>query len=186
MFALSHGPRCGCRLVRACLGQEAIQQRKLECGSQLEVLGVDISFCAEGVRMLPSRRKREKWIAKLAAVLEARILHPGEASKLSGALNWACQQAFKRMGRAVLVPIRNQIRCVTPARSLPPTPFFLLVRARSSAVGRDLELSLRWFKEVLQHEICQISCWERQRSKPIHLYCDARGDPARIAAVILV
>ena len=30
------------RLVRACLGKEAVQPRKLQCGLALEVLGVDI------------------------------------------------------------------------------------------------------------------------------------------------
>ena len=59
--------------------------------------------------MMPSEAKRRKWVAKLRAILEAGVLHSGEASKSAGALNWAGQQSFKRLGRAMLIPIRKQI-----------------------------------------------------------------------------
>ena len=115
------------RLVRACLGEEAVQKRKLHCGAELEVLGVDVRFSAEGVHMMPSRDKRYKWCCRIRDILADGTLHSGDASKLAGncrrhalrelgltqlatgALNWASQRAFKRLGRAMLVPLRNQI-----------------------------------------------------------------------------
>ena len=42
-FRKSASFRLRCRLVRACLGEEAIQARKLQNGHELEILGVDIS-----------------------------------------------------------------------------------------------------------------------------------------------
>ena len=73
-----------CRLVRACLGEGSVQSRKLHCGKELEVLGVDIRFSPQGMYMMPSRDKRYKWVAKMRDILQAGVLHPGEASKLSG------------------------------------------------------------------------------------------------------
>ena len=125
--ALSLGRRGYARLVRACLGEEAVQKRKLHHGAELEVLGVDVRFSAEGVHMMPSRDKRYKWCCRIRDILADGTLHSGDASKLagecrshalrelalpqpvSGALNWASQRAFKRLGRAMLVPLRNQI-----------------------------------------------------------------------------
>ena len=144
-----------------------MQKRKLECGKELEVLGVDISFSAYGVHMLPSAAKRRKWVDKLKNVLQDGVLHAGEASKLSGALNWAGQQAFKRVGRAMLVPIRAQIR------------------SKSSAIGTELRLALQWFVEVLELGLNEVATWDRQRRRPIHMYCDARGEPPRVAAVLI-
>ena len=38
-------------------------------------------------------------------ILTTGVLHRGDAKKLSGALTWASQQSFKRLGRAMLRPI---------------------------------------------------------------------------------
>ena len=38
-------------------------------------------------------------------ILATGVLHRGDAQKLSGALTWASQQSFKRLGRAMLRPI---------------------------------------------------------------------------------
>ena len=61
-----------------------MQSRKLHCGMELEVLGVDIRFSQQGMHMMPSSAKRYKWVAKMRDILQAGVLHPGEASKLSG------------------------------------------------------------------------------------------------------
>ena len=117
--------------------------------------------------MVPSKGKRDKWLSKISAILQQNCLHPGEASKLSGALNWASQQSFKKLGRGMLIPIRRQIW------------------AKTSDLNKELELALKWFAEVLQDEICEVVPWQRARKKPVHMFCDARGDPPRIAAVVV-
>ena len=124
-------------------------------------------FEMAGIRMVPSKGKRDKWLSKIHAILQQGCLYPGEASKLSGALNWASQQSFKKLGRGMLIPIRRQIW------------------AKTSDLNKELELALKWFAEVLQDEICEVVPWQRARKKPVHMFCDARGDPPRIAAVVV-
>lgn len=114
---------CIFRLVRACLGPEAISERKLEAGNGLVVLGVHV-FTDQtpregyGITLWPSQDKVRKWLKKIGLALATLKLTSGEASKLSGGLQWACQMAFRRLGRAMLRPIIDQIKCVVcaPAR----------------------------------------------------------------------
>ena len=49
------------RLVRACLGSSAISSRKLEHGSTLVILGIEIQLDAEGATFRPSPGKLESW-----------------------------------------------------------------------------------------------------------------------------
>ena len=111
-----------------------MHKRKLQSGAELEVLGVDVRFSEKGVHMMPSRDKRYKWCCRIRDILADGMLHSGDASKLAGncrrhaqrecvfmqlaagALNWASQRAFKRLGRAMLVPLRNQIWSARLAR----------------------------------------------------------------------
>ena len=58
-------------------------------------------------------------------------------------------------------------------------------RAKSSEVGKELELALRWFLEVTMEDLHEVSPWSRVRRQPIHLWCDARGTPPRVAAVLV-
>ena len=48
------------RLVRACLGSSAISSRKLEHGSTLVILGIEIQLDAEGATYRPSPEKLER------------------------------------------------------------------------------------------------------------------------------
>ena len=120
-----------CRLVRACLGDTAVSAEKLGSGNPLVILGVEIRlgltgkaphalqhrasaplFLLAGATFKPSRDKIEKWLLRINTALDTGRLTSGEASKLSGALSWATQQAFRRLGRAMIRPI---IRCVLQA-----------------------------------------------------------------------
>ena len=94
-----------CRLVRAVLGEVTIAADKLECGSSLTVLGAKTTVRLTGVTSAPDQKKREKWIRRIEEALRVNRLTSGEASKLSGALQWATQRMFRRLGRALLRPI---------------------------------------------------------------------------------
>lgn len=107
------------RLVQACLGSEAISARKLEAGNGLVILGVVITFTRTGVTFWPSEDKIRKWIERITLYLERGSMTSGEASKLSGASQWACQECFKKLGRAMLRPIINHIRLVCFAFAFP-------------------------------------------------------------------
>ena len=101
------------KLVRACLGFEAISARKLEAGNDIVILGVVIHFTRTGVTFWPSKDKVLKWIARITLYQKRGSMTSGEARKLSGALQWACQECFKKLGRAMLRPIIDHVRLIT-------------------------------------------------------------------------
>ena len=51
--------------------------------------------------------------------------------------------------------------------------------------GETIRLALRWWLEVLSLELVQLRPWVGERRKPVHLYCDARSTPPRVAAVLV-
>ena len=54
--------QCFARLVRACLGQSAISNRKLEHGRELIVLGIQMCLDSDGVSFWPAPAKVDKWV----------------------------------------------------------------------------------------------------------------------------
>lgn len=128
-------------------------------------------------------------MGKIGLALATLKMTSGEASKLSGGLQWACQMAFRRLGRAMLRPIIDQIKCallhfrsrVVCTRSLALYVF----RTRTGEVGKDLRLALVWWKKVLVQNLVQCIGWRVTDARPaVHLYTDARAVPPRVAAVL--
>ena len=58
-----------------------------------------------GILCWPTPDKIIKWLATIDEAIKNRSLDSGQASKMAGRLQWACQSTFKRMGRAMLIPI---------------------------------------------------------------------------------
>ena len=123
------------RLVRACMGSSAISDRKLDHGNPMVCLGVEINLKESGVVYWPSEDKVKKWTRRIQVALDSGVMTSGEASKLSGALQWATQLIFRKLGRAMLRPIIAQ------------------VRSRRSTIAAELRQALFWWLEVLQHNI---------------------------------
>ena len=71
----------------------------------LVLLGISFAFSAQGIHCCPSEDKIYKWTAVIRRALAFGALEPGAASKLAGALSWASQSLFKRLGRAFFAPI---------------------------------------------------------------------------------
>ena len=181
-------------MVRLLLGPSAVSSKKLECGVPLCVLGLDVDISTEGMRCKPRyfvtlsiiktasciifvfirREKVEKWCSVINTALAAGTLCPGMASKLAGGLSWACQNMFSRFGRALLRPIYAQQHKVNFRAS-----------CGRSHVSEALRLSLRWWLEVLALELVETKVWRAPASRPLQLYADARGQPPRLAAVLI-
>ena len=87
------------------MGDSSIATEKLEVGCSLTVLGAKTTVSITGVTSAPDRAKRVKWCERIRAVLAAGRMTSGEASKLGGALQWATQRLFRRLGRALIRPI---------------------------------------------------------------------------------
>ena len=142
------------RLVRCLLGSTAISERKLEHGNPLTVLGIEVSLQHDGATFRPNEEKAIKWTDKIWDVLCKDCLHSGEASKLSGALQWATQHTFRRLGRAMLRPLFKQIR------------------RRNSELTPELRLGLQWWMEVLSLGISEKREWIDNNTPPVFMYCD--------------
>ncbi len=120
--------------------------------------------------------------------VSVQMLPHGEASKLSGKLQWSSQSAFRNVGRAMLRPLIEH------------------KRARKPDIGLELQLALQWWEEVLQLQIrCvreavqrgavlrflharpparEMRAWEGNAGRQLHMFADARSKPPRIAAVL--
>ena len=165
---IEHAKNAFARLVRMLLGPSALSEHKLSCGPALEILGLDVSMSARGISLQPSIKKAEKWSAAILAVLQSGTLTAGQASKLSGALAWAGQHSFERIGRAMLQPLYEQ------------------QRRRRSDLRPELRTALAWWLDILGERIHQVRPWAEPSAGVAHLFADARGAPARLAAVLLM
>lgn len=155
-----------------CLGASAIADHKLGYGRQLVVLGVEIVIKPSGIACWPSSDKILKWTQRITSALKSGKLCPGDASKLSGALMWATQSMFNRLGRAMLRPIMRQ-GCGNQCGQ------------SDSKIGKELELALNWWLEVFKCDIKEERAWHHEAQRPIHIYTDARSTPPRVAAVLI-
>ena len=147
---------CIARLVRVLLGSSAVANKKLETGNPLVILGIRIETNLAGAIYQPPPEKIRQWIALIKYYLLLGILGAGEASKLAGRLNWASQAIFDRLGRALLVPI------------------YAHMRSRSSEIGWEIKLALRWWLQTLERGMCQVRVWREIYTAPLQLLCDAR------------
>ena len=48
-----------------------------------------------------------------------------------------------------------------------------------------LRTALHWWREVLSLELVETRPWKAPRTKPLLLFADARGNPPRLAAVLV-
>ena len=147
-----HAVECFARVLRACLGPDAAPVRKMGFGSPLGVLGVSIFIDSQGVTFWPLQEKVAAWLAAIDAFLAAGSMNGGQASKLAGQLAWAAQCAFRRLGRALLRPINDQIR------------------ARHSCLSEELVLALEWWREVLAMELCEKRAWRQENRRQASLW----------------
>ena len=100
---VEHANEVFARLVRVLLGRTALQQKKMDHGSSMEVLGLIFDVNEQGVWCKPCPQKVAavclmlssitqhctqvaKWSGILEAALDAGVLNPGAASKLAGKL----------------------------------------------------------------------------------------------------
>ena len=101
--------RCNAaRLVRVVLGADAIENKKLDYGMSLVVLGAEISFKPDCFSCRPAPCTVAKCLKVIKESLTSGLMLAGDAQKLAGRLNWSTQYLVKRLGRAMLRPIYQQ------------------------------------------------------------------------------
>ena len=125
------------------------------------------SYVVVGVAQF-SLRQVCRWLVLIECALETLHLAPGMASKLAGKLSWGCSQLFCRIGRAMLRPLYDQRT------------------RRDGKVDRELERALRWWLMVLKRHLAERRDWHVVQEEVLHMFCDARGSPPTLAAVLFV
>ena len=105
---VQHAMQCFARFVRIILGPDAIEERKLEQGMSLVVLGTMIELSIKGYTCKPAEKTMLKCLKVVEAALASGCLLSGDAQKLAGRLSWSTQRLFHRVGRAMLRPIYMQ------------------------------------------------------------------------------
>ncbi|CAK0808532.1 unnamed protein product, partial [Prorocentrum cordatum] len=164
--SVAHAAEVFARMARAILGPGSVAGGKLEWGSELVVLGVHFALSGAGIHCAPSEDKARKWACAITRALESGKLEPGAASKLAGALSWASQSLFKRLGRASLRPL------------------FAQQRGCGSRVRTPLRIALEWWREVLDAGVHEVAEWKARPLGAAHLFADARSTPPRASAVL--
>ena len=64
-------------------------------------------------------------------------------------------------------------------------PLFKQQYGRTSRIDKELELALRWWREVLANGVKETKLWRGPAEQPVKIYADARSTPPRIAAVLV-
>ena len=167
-------PACLCmclsyRLVAAILGESAMVDRKMECAASLLVLGVRVHPSAVGVRLELDQSKRLKYLDLVREALRTGKISMGAASKLAGKLSFTCCWCFNRLGRAMMKPIFAHSH----------------VPSRGNAIRPRLRLALQWWEVMLQQCVAEEYRFGSQGRPWFDLFCDARGSPPRLAAVLV-
>ena len=164
---MQHAVDCFVRLVRVLLGPAAIADDKVECGRELTVLGIAISMQQDGFTFKPSPDKVRQWVRTMQEAVTKGTLMPGQAMKLAGKLSWGSTRMFKHYGRAMLRPVFDQ-------------------QTKSSGeIDSELRRALLWWIGVLSREIVETRLWQQPQSDHLHLFCDARGQPPHLGAVLV-
>ena len=156
------------RVVCALLGPGAMSPGKSLLGAELDVLGLFVSTECGRIHVVPSDDKICKWLAIINTAIQSLQLPAWLADKLAGGLSFGVRHQFRRMGRAMIRPIYAQAR-----RS-----------RRSPQVGDRLLMALKWWRVVLMDRTSEATVIGH-RPEVFDLFCDARGTPPRLAAVLL-
>jgi len=57
-------------------------------------------------------------------------------------------------------------------------------RRRDGLIDSELRRALVWWKEALSLRLAERRPWQCKTAAPLHLFCDARGEPPHLAAVL--
>ena len=66
-------------------------------------------------------------------------------------------------------------------------PLYGQQRGTTSRVCENLMLSLKWWRDILQLDLAELRPWYDECPKQaVDLFCDARGSPPHLGAVLLI
>ena len=63
-------------------------------------------------------------------------------------------------------------------------PLFDQKKRFDGRIGFELKHALGWWQRILEMNIAEVREWDSDRKQPVHLFCDARGEPPHAGAVL--
>ena len=148
---------------------------------------VDLRLSAAGLQCRPSCDKVARWSRCIQEALDAERLQAGDASKLAGRLSWGCSQLFHR--QVACLPcaglgLGGLCACRFGRAML--RPLFDQKSRRDGRVSPELARALGWWLQVLKLGLAETREWKKSEAEPAHLFCDARGQPPHLGAVVFL
>ena len=94
-------------VVEDLLGWELDATKRVSDSNSAPVLGVEVEIDSPGqaLHLEVGAAKLAKWDLQSRAILKRNALHPAEAKKLAGRLNWGASSVFGRAARVHLAPL---------------------------------------------------------------------------------
>ena len=122
--------------------------------------------------------KRDKYLAKVRAILKADFLSPGDAAKLAGGLTFASSVALAKFGRPFLQPLYAAAsRKHIPPESSKMTPGEWAMAPRGGVLPDRLRKALEWCELLLQFFPDRKFHWELRDSRPLFdVFSDASAE----------
>ena len=65
-------------------------------------------------------------------------------------------------------------------------PIFDQKTRRDGAMTPELSIGLEWWDEVFDKQVAELRDWKEEYSPPVHLFCDASGQPPYLGAVLFI
>ena len=156
-------------VLEAIMGDGAVPAEKCLAANPLVVLGVEVTIEDEKVTCKIPEDKRKVWGAMAAQALDDKHLSAADAAVLAGRLSFAATKTFRRYGRAMVRPIFRQ--------QYEPLP--------DGRISNELKEALEWWVEILKNEITEEVSLVKVVKEHVVLLCDASGNNAHLAAVLV-
>ena len=200
------------RLIRDILGQDAVADRKVECGNDLVILGIkarNVVFTCfhvlQHVTPRPVCRGVDRWMQSPIQHMPKEMRKVEKANQRSSSIRvfecWRCFKVSWQVSQhiATLAPFSLWANlCAYRLNFANQRLFRRLGRAvikavyaqatsKTGIVSSRLQESLRWWLNVLNLNICEEVQLEATRDRGIcRLFVDAASTPAHCAAVLFM
>ena len=144
------------------LGQLVVCLHGISCLGQVQM-------GTQSAKFFVCPKKCVKWMKQIEDALAKEHLDAGSASKLAGRLNFANQNLFRKLGRAMIKPIYAQ------------------ASTRTGLISPRLREALRWWLRVLRLNITEeLELLKSPERAICRLFVDAASTPAHCAAVLFI
>ena len=149
------------------LGLPLSEDKQEKCEPINKYLGIENDFSRSGVdgtaRVRMTQSRREQLVKTITDILECGTMSPAEASSLHGKCQFAITAPFGKVGRSVLILLRERWHQPNPPFWLPP------------ALRRGLHFLLQLVRQLPDFVVWNLCCLPFTEKKRNRSTCDGGG-----------